>query len=68
MLQDLGFLAFMLDQVEVIRPTSKPRGLALTRAQKMANRRMARRRVRVANIEGSLEQISCVPVLRALRR
>jgi hypothetical protein len=33
LLQDLGFLAFTLDQVEVIMPTKKPRGRALTRAQ-----------------------------------
>ena len=34
LLQDLGFLAFTLDQVELIMPTKKPRGRALTRAQK----------------------------------
>ena len=37
LLQDLGFLAFTLPQVEVIIPTKKPRGRALTRAQKAAN-------------------------------
>src|SRR5688500_3171726 len=31
LLQDLGFLAFTLDQVEIIMPTRKPRGRALTR-------------------------------------
>jgi hypothetical protein len=33
LLQDLGFLAFALPQVEVIMPTKKPRGRALTRAE-----------------------------------
>ena len=37
LLQDLGFLAFTLDHVEIIMPTKKPRGRALTRAQKAAN-------------------------------
>jgi hypothetical protein len=40
-LQDLGFLAFTLDQVEIIMPTRKPRGRALTRVQQAANRRIA---------------------------
>jgi hypothetical protein len=38
LLQDLGFLAFTLDRVEIIMPTRKPRGRALTRAQKTARR------------------------------
>jgi hypothetical protein len=29
LLQDLGFLAFTLDEVEIIMPTKKPRGRAL---------------------------------------
>jgi hypothetical protein len=37
LLQALGFLAFMLPHVEVIMPTRKPRGRALTRAQKAVN-------------------------------
>jgi hypothetical protein len=37
-LQDRGFLAFTLEQVESIMPTRKPRGRALTRAQQAANR------------------------------
>jgi DDE superfamily endonuclease len=48
LLQDLGFLAFPLEQVERIMPTRKPRGRALTHAQHAANRRIARRRVRIA--------------------
>jgi hypothetical protein len=47
--QDLGCLACTLDHVESIMPTQQPRGRALTRAQKAANRRIARRRVRIAH-------------------
>jgi DDE superfamily endonuclease len=35
LLQDLGFLAFALDQIEMLMPTKKPRGGALTRVQKL---------------------------------
>ncbi len=49
LLQDLGFLAFTLSHVKVIMPTKKPRGRNLTRAQKTANRRIARRRVRIVH-------------------
>jgi hypothetical protein len=44
LLQDLRFLTFTLEQVEITMPTRKPRGRHLTRAQKAANRRIARRR------------------------
>jgi hypothetical protein len=47
LLQDLGFLALTLPYIAVIMPTKKLRGRALTRAQKAANRRIARRRVRI---------------------
>jgi len=43
LLQDLGFLAFTLDGVEIIMPTKKPRGGSLTDAQKAENRQIARR-------------------------
>jgi hypothetical protein len=33
LLQDLGFLAFTLPQVEILMPTKKPRGEELTREQ-----------------------------------
>ncbi len=55
LLQDLGFLAFTLPHVEVIMPTKKPRGRALTRAQKAANRRLARRRVRIEHVNSSVK-------------
>ncbi len=60
LLQDLGFLAFTLDHVEIIMPTKKPRGRALTRAQKAANRRIARRRVRIEHVNSSVKRCRIV--------
>jgi hypothetical protein len=60
LLQDLGFLAFTLDQVEIIMPTRKPRGRALTRAQKAVNRRIARRRVRIEHVNSSIKRCRAV--------
>jgi hypothetical protein len=37
LLQDLGFLAFMLPEVAILMPTKKPRGQELTREQQWAN-------------------------------
>jgi DDE superfamily endonuclease len=68
LLQDLGFLAFMLDQVEIIMPTRKPRGRALTRRQKAANRRMARRRVRIEHVNGSVKRCRIVHDTCRLRK
>src|SRR5215813_9434346 len=59
-LQDLGFLAFTLPQVAVIMPTKKPRGRALPRAQKAANRRLARRRVRIEPVNRSVKRCRIV--------
>jgi hypothetical protein len=47
LLQDLGFLAFTLDGVEMLQPVKKPRGGELTEQQKAANQVLARRRVRI---------------------
>jgi hypothetical protein len=60
LLQDLGFLACTLDQVEIIMPTRKPRGRALTRRQKAANRRIARRRVRIEHVNSSVKRCRLV--------
>jgi hypothetical protein len=66
--QDLGFLAFTLDQVELIMPTRKPRGRALTRAQKAANRRIARRRVRIEHVNSSVKRCRIVHDTSWLRK
>ena len=55
-LQDLGFLALTLPQVEVRRPTQKPRGRALTRTQTAAKRRLARRRVRLEHVNSRVKR------------
>jgi hypothetical protein len=68
LLQDLGFLALTLPQVEVIIPTKKPRGRALTRAQKAANRRIARRRVRIEHVNSSVKRCRIVHDPSRLRK
>jgi hypothetical protein len=68
LLQDLGFLAFTLDQVETIMPTKKPRGRRLTRAQKAVNRRIARRRVRIEHVHSSVKRCRIVHDTNRLRK
>jgi hypothetical protein len=68
LLQDLGFLAFTLDRVEIIMPTRKPRGRKLTRAQKAANRRIARRRVRIEHVNSSVKRCRIVHDTSRLRK
>jgi hypothetical protein len=67
-LQDLGFLACTLDQVESIMPVKKPRGRQLTRAQKAANRRIARRRVRIAHVNSRVKRCRMVQDTSRLRK
>jgi hypothetical protein len=67
-LQALGFLAFTLNQVEPIMPTRQPRGRALTRAQKAANRRITRRRVRIEHVHSSVKRCRMVPDTCHLRK
>jgi hypothetical protein len=47
LLQDLGFLAFTLPQVEILMPTKKPRGQELTLEQQLANQALHDRRLRI---------------------
>jgi DDE superfamily endonuclease len=68
LLQDLGFLAFTLHQVEIIMPTRKPRGRQLTRAQRTANRRIARRRVRIEHVNSSVKRCRMVHDTNRLRK
>jgi hypothetical protein len=68
LLQDLGFLAFTLDHVEIIMPTKKPRGRSLTRAQKAANRRIARRRVRIEHVNSRVKRCRIVQDTSRLRK
>jgi DDE superfamily endonuclease len=68
LLQDLGFLACTLDRVELIMPPKKPRGRALTRAQKAANRHIARRRVRIAHVNSRVKRCRIVHDTSRLRK
>jgi hypothetical protein len=68
LLQDLGFLAFTLARVAIIMPTRKPRGRELTRAQKAANRRIARRRVRIEHVNSSVKRCRIVHDTNRLRK
>jgi hypothetical protein len=47
LLQNLGFLAFTLPQVEMLMPTKKPRGQALTPEQKAVYQELTRRRLEI---------------------
>ena len=67
-LQDLGFLACTRDHVELSRPTKQPRGRKRTRAQKAANRRIARRRVRIEHVNSSVKRCRIVHDTCRLRK
>jgi hypothetical protein len=68
LLQELGFLACTLAHVEIILPTKKPRGRALRRVQKAANRRLARRRVRIAPVNSRVKRCRMVHDTNRLRQ
>ena len=54
--QDLGVQAFTVAGVDILQPAKKPRGKALTRAQKAANRQLARRRVRIEQVNSRVNR------------
>jgi len=60
LLQDLGFLAFTLPEVETLMPTKKPRGQELTPEQKAANQVRASRRVRIEQGNSSVKRCRIV--------
>jgi DDE superfamily endonuclease len=68
LLQDLGFLAFTLEQVDIIMPTRKPRGRPLMRTQKATNRGIARRRVRIEHVNSSVKRCRIVHDTCRLRK
>jgi hypothetical protein len=59
-LQDLGFLAFTLPQVEILMPTKKPRGQALTLEEKRANQGLHHRRFRIEHVNSSVKRCRIV--------
>ncbi len=60
LLQDLGFLAFTLPNVEILMPTKKPRGEELTREQQRANQALHHRRLRIEHVHSSVKRCRIV--------
>jgi DDE superfamily endonuclease len=54
--QDWGFQALTLEGVDIMQPMQKPRGKALTRAQKAGHRKLARRRVRSEQVNSRVKR------------
>jgi len=60
LLQDLGFLAFALPQVEILMPTKKPRGQELTVEQQLANQALHHPRLRIEHVNSSVKRCRVV--------
>jgi hypothetical protein len=60
LLQDLGFLAFTLPEVEILIPTKKPRGQELTQEQQRANQALHHRRLRIEHVNSSVKRCRIV--------
>jgi DDE superfamily endonuclease len=60
LLQDLGFLAFTLPQVDILMPTKKSHGEELTREQKGANQVLHSRRLRIEHVNSSVKRCRVV--------
>ena len=60
LLQDLGFLAFTLPQVEILMPTKKPRGQEWTREQQRATQALNQRRLRIEQVNSSVKRCRIV--------
>jgi hypothetical protein len=60
LLQDLGFLAFSLPEVEILMPTKKPRGQELTLDQQAANQELHCRRLRIEHVNSSVKRCRIV--------
>jgi hypothetical protein len=60
LLQDLGFLAFSLPDVDILMPTKKPRGQELTAEQQRANQALHDRRLRIEHVHSSVKRCRIV--------
>lgn len=56
LLQDLGFMGYRLDGVQITQPHKKPRGKPLSEEQKEENKAISRRRVRIEHIISSIKR------------
>ena len=60
LLQDLGFVGFTLQAIEITMPHKKPRGGELSAEQKAENRLIAHRRIRIEHIICSIKRLRIV--------
>ena len=60
LMQDLGFVGFTLEGVDITMPHKKPRGGELTAEQKAENQQIAHRRVRIEHIIYSIKRLRIV--------
>ena len=60
LLQDLGFVAFTLPEVEILMPMKKPRGQSLTLDQQRVNRSLNERRLRIEHVNSSVKRCRIV--------
>jgi len=60
LLQDLGFLAFTLPEVEILMPTRKPHGQELSLEVKLTNQDLHHRRLRIEHVNSSVKRCRIV--------
>jgi hypothetical protein len=60
LVQDLGFLACTLPQVEILMPTKKPCGRELTLEEKLANQALHYRRLRLEHVNSRVKRCRIV--------
>ncbi len=60
LLQDLGFLAFMLPRVEILMPAKTPRGQERTLEEQRANQALHYRRLRIEHVHSSVKRCRIV--------
>lgn len=60
LLQDLGFVGFTLQAIEITMPHKKPRGRELSAEQKAENRLIAHLRIRIEHIICSIKRLRIV--------
>ena len=60
LLQDLGFLAFSLENVECLTPFKKPKGGHLCPAQKAFNHLLSTLRIRIEHVNSSVKRCRIV--------
>ena len=60
LLQDLGFKAFTLPEVEILMPMKKPRGRVLTPDQQRINQSLHERCLRIEHVNSSIKRCRIV--------